>query len=466
MKAVVWDWPALDRDGQAPQRLAVEWAVWGKVHGAASDFRWIAHSPGSDPQARRLELELLLGTEDAPARAALWRALEDGFCAVSCYPSRALDAARRSGFLEKQLLLWRPPAGVPATLGALLLLPQVAQLTDRVWWDSSADSGWARSDFALVREPREAAPIAVTDETLQDRAEAGLASLRDAVGEEVVLAELYSALLAGQRPAVLAGLAGPLSPEAVAALLLPLPRSLADRLSVAGWLPSQSVNAESCRRLWDVLVCGRPPAALRSTPPVGVTEQGREAAWAVFNADPSRLPRARRTPAGRAPAARPQLPSVVERLQDFATDDRRRWLAPEELAGGADRSLRTAAVCDGYLVECVETVEAEIRKLDAVDGFGRWQREHLEVKADLLRAAALALAPATLWRLGLPKSRRVPALLYCSRLAEQDWNQLGELGEGKLGELVRQSLDCRPDLFGRAIREWLGRWESRRGRTW
>jgi hypothetical protein len=458
VKATVWDWPALDLEGQAQQRLTVEWAVWGKVHGAASDFRWIAHSPGIDPQARRLELELLLGTEDAPERATFWRALGGSFCAVSCYPSRALDAARRSGFLEKQLLEWKPPAGAPAALGALLLLPQVARFTDEEWWEHSADPGWSRPDFALVLEPEAAAPVEVSENDLRSNVEAGLGDLRDAVGEESVLAELYSALLTGRRPAILAGLRRPLTPQGITALLLPLPREVADRLSVAGWLLSKRVDAEGFRRLWDVLVCDRPPDALLSSPPVEITEEGRQAARAVFAEDPSRLLRPPRPAVARAPADRLQLPSAVERLQDFATDPSRRWLAPEELAGGPDRLLRAAEACDGYLVDCVESVESEIQSLNGTSGLVRWQREHLQVKADLLRAAALALAPVTFRRLGLPKSGRVPALLFCTRLDERDKGRLEGLGEDKLGELARQSLGCRPDLFGREIRKrmaWL-----------
>jgi hypothetical protein len=463
MSARVWDWPALELEAPAPPRLDVEWAVWGKVHGAASDYRWIAHSPGLDPRARRLQPELLVGNEDSPpVRASCWRALAGSFCAVSCYPSRAVDASRRSDFLEKQLLVWTPPAGVPATLGALLLLPRVARLTDQVWWDASADPGWSRADFSLALEPAEAAPFALAEGELQHHAEAGLAVLREAVGEEAVLADFFSALLDGQRPAILAGLDRPLPPEAVAALLLPLPRSVADGLSIAGWMLARNVSAESFRRLWDVLLCSRAPAGLGAGSRVGATEQGREAARSVFSGDPSRLRGRSRAPVGGVAAGGVPVPPALERLQDFATDDSRRWLAPEELG----RPLRTAEGSEGELEECARILDSEIQSLDGASGVSRWRREHLLVKADLLRAAALALAPATLSRLGLPKSGRVPALLYCQLLAERDWCRLGNLGQDMLGDLVRQSLDCRPDLFGRAIREWLGRWASRQEMAW
>jgi hypothetical protein len=457
VSASIWDWPALGPESPKPRRLEVERAIWGKVHGAMSDFRWIAHSPGIDPQARRLELELLLGSEDAPDRATCWRALVGSFCAVSCYPSRATDAARRSGFLEKQNLEWRPPAGTPAALGALLLLPQVARLTDQDWWDYSADPAWSQADFALTLEPGLAPSLEVSDGDLESNAKSGLDALREAVGEESRLAELYSTLLAGQRPAILAGLRRPLPPEGIAALLLPLPRNVADQLSVAGWVLSKRVDAESLRRLWDVLICDSPPSELRASSETTVTEQGREAARAVFNADPSRLRGLSQVSAAGPRTDTAGLPPAV--VLSFATDDSRRWMTPEELTGGPDRPLRSAEPWAHDLEGCVEAVEAEIAKLNEEREL--WRRKHLQVKADLLRAAALVLAPGTLRQLGLPRSGRVPALLFCTVLSEQDWGRLDDLGETELHEAVRQSLSCQPGLFERALRSWLARWGKR-----
>jgi len=459
VKATIWDWPAFRREGGAPPRLEVARAVWGKVHGAASDFRWIAHSPDIDPREQHLERELLLGFEDAPGPAPCWRAIEGTFHAISCYPSRAVDAARRSGFLEKQVLRWTPPNGMPAALGALLLLPEVARHTDQVWWESSADARWSRPDFALILKPEDAAPVEVSAEALERNAEVGLAAVREAVSEQS-LTEFYSALLAERRPVILSGLLRPLPPAALATLLLPLPRELADRLSLAGWFPSKRADSESFQRLWSVLLCDRQPSALR-VPESVVSEPGRAAAQALLSGDPSRLGGQPRARAGIAPAGGPQRPAIIQRLLDFAADDDRRWFAPGEM----ERPIRTLAHCESDLMDCVRTVEVEIGKLDRNDR-GGWRREHLTVKADLLRAAALALAPKTAGQVGAYRSRRVPALLYCPRLAEQDSRGLDELGETKLAELVRQSLDCRPDLFGRDIRTWLERWAKRERQTW
>jgi hypothetical protein len=325
----------------------------------------------------------------------------------------------------------------------------VVELEEQLGWELSDRPEWVRPDFSIFLEPES---VEVTEKKARDNAIAGLADLRDAAGEESRLAALYSALQpGGQLPAILAGLHRPLKPEGVAALLLPLSREWADRLSLAGWLPSKQVDTESFRRLWDVLACNQPPAALR--PAVEITQEGREAARAVFDADPSRL--CSRSGARGAPAGKAQLPSVVERLYDFATDESRRWLAPEDLAGAPGRALRMVKDCENDLQEYVESLEGEVEKIDERND--PWRREHLQVKVDLLRAAALALAPATFVDLGQPRSTRVPALLYCCGLAEQDWRELAPLGEARLRKIVQQSLGCRPDLFGREIRDWLSR---------
>lgn len=265
-------WPALLGDGSAPELLEVERAIRGKVHGAASDFRWIAATPGLDPQALRLERELLLGSEDVPAKATCWRASESGYCAVSCYPSRARDASGRSGFLEKQVLAWSPGREVPAALGALLLLRRAATFDDCDWWDQADDPGWSRPGFLLTL----AAEPPVAAENLETVIERGRAALREAV-EETSLARLYSTLLARRRDlAFLPGLERPLPPEALAVLLLPLPRDIADRLSIAGWDVSSRIDPEAFP--WDVLVCRQIPAGFRSEPKPEITEKGLQAA--------------------------------------------------------------------------------------------------------------------------------------------------------------------------------------------
>jgi len=305
-------WPALDLRGQPlPSRLAYERGIWGKVHGAPSDFRWIATTPSFASSGRRDDLprELHLGTEDAPEKSISWRILGDICYAMSAYPSRATDAAGRTGFLEKQVLEWRRPEDVPAALAALLLLPHVASFDDSVWWDRRTGPRWSDDeDATLSLSPTEtASPLPVATADVEAAITRGLAQLTAAISEPA-LAELYAALLVGQSAISLRGLRSPLSAEAVAALLLPLPRPLADSLSIAGWLPSRRVpDADELQRCWDLVLGGPaapPPPAVAPTP--DQERQARAMAQGLLAGDPAPLGEA--TPSGHRASVRPQQP--------------------------------------------------------------------------------------------------------------------------------------------------------------
>jgi hypothetical protein len=281
-------WPALDLGGQSlPGRIDYELGVWGKLHGAPTDYRWIAESTAFDPGPAALEEELQLGSEDAPRRSVHWRVLGDRCFAMAAYPSRAEDAAGRSSFLEKQVLDWRRPPGTPAALGALVLLPRVAQSNDQVWWDRQSQNRWTEDDESFSLLPDDHAPLPVSAEGLGQAIARGVADLKGALSESV-LTDLYAHLLAGQRAIPLA-LSAPLSPEAVAVLLLPLPRALADTLSLAGWLPSQRIpDIDALRRCWNLVLGGAVlPPAPTGTPSPAHQDRARAMARALLANDPS-----------------------------------------------------------------------------------------------------------------------------------------------------------------------------------
>jgi GTPase SAR1 family protein len=288
-------WPALDAGQGAgqplPGALTYERGIWGKVHGAPSDFRWIATTPGFAAAHSGLERELPLGGEDAPASGMLWRTIGDTCYAAAFYPSPAQDAAGRSGFLEKQVLEWKRPPEVPAALGALLLLDTVARLGPDIYWNRRSDIRWSEDDYTLDLGADAHPLLPVSAAALEDAIARGIEILRAAVSEEGV-AELYAALLAGGRSVPLRGLAAPLPPAALAALLLPLPRTLADQLSVAGWLPSSRLSdtdLQEVRRCWDLVLGGA--TTLPPTGPVPTPDQLREArsmARELFGRTPAR----------------------------------------------------------------------------------------------------------------------------------------------------------------------------------
>lgn len=275
-------WPALE-GGSLPPRIDYERGVWGKLPGSGSDFRWIAATAAFPGRREKLEQQIVLGSEDAPQTATHWRNL-GGLClALTTYPGPATDAAGRSGFLEKQVFAWRRAPTTPAALGALALLPRVALTDARIWWERR---GSLTGEVPLPLSPQDHEPFAVSLGELEETVETGLSELEKTVSEEA-LAALYARLLAGHRAVPLDGLTAPLGPEVLAALLLPLPRAVADSLSVAGWLPSRRAGVESLQSSWNATLGGEGSSLPPATEPTPEhQERGRRLARAVFSRNP------------------------------------------------------------------------------------------------------------------------------------------------------------------------------------
>lgn len=240
-------WPALECPEPLPQQLKFELGVWGKVHGVRSDFRWIAVSPSFTGKENALERKLFLGDESAPATFSMWRTLGNTHYAVTCYPSRAIDADGRDGFLEKQILEWQRPSNLPALLGSLLLLSQPAT-DEKIWWEKAKEiNNWLESDaFVTLKE----ANIQISWQQIEQSIKQGCQNLHENLSEKI-LSDFYAQLLADQQPSL--SVEHPLKAEALAALLLPLPRSMADKLSLTGWLPSKRTDSDKLRAHWDII---------------------------------------------------------------------------------------------------------------------------------------------------------------------------------------------------------------------
>jgi len=493
------NWPALADRPSFPDfpwcpsgatLLSWEWAVWGKVHGQPSDFRWIARSPGFARFDRTLEHQLSVGTEDRPRYSTFWRALPDCCYAVVSYPSRARDAANRSGFLEKQIIAW-PRTDVPAALAALLLLPRVATFTDDVWWNRFAGQPWGRADFALPIDENDCPPIAFSEREIAEAIGRGIEALKATVDERI-LEQLYAQLLAGRRPAWLRGLDKPLVPEAQAVLLLPLARQVADHLSLAGWIPSNRAGEEDLASRWDVLV---EPAGQRFTALPESEPPSAENAWALaqalLNADPELIPAVvfqelriatvePAAPQGPVPEEMPEetpaeepwdpfphgmsrpglelplspLPEgalpIVQRIYAFARAADRRWLRPQE-----HERMQPLEPDDPQARRLVDWV-AEVEKHRPPGA----HEEQWAVKVDLLRAAALVLVPdaATVAAVGELRSDRVPPLCFLRWLDPRSYDRLERLGIENLDPLIERSLGCPYDPFESDMKSWIENW--------
>jgi hypothetical protein len=421
-------------------------------------------------------VQLSVDREDAPTRFVAWRTLGERCYAVAGYPSRAIDATGRRGFLEKQILEWQRPPHVPAALGALLLLPRVSTLTDDVWWEQRGGDFWLDPDACLSLRAED---IAVDEDAIGIALEHGRQQLRERVSAEA-LARLYDQLLSGRRPALLAGVSQPLSPAALAALLLPLRRDIADRLSLAGWIPAERPSPADVGKRWDVVVVATAHAGAFDP----ATEvQARRMAEALLSFDAPLPSAAIDEPLELLPP--PELPEVtidlqrvvkpgvrlgllappadapplLHELHAFAASADRRWLDPRSLA-----AKQPSKIEGSYASFFASWAQELLKQRPAWAHAEQW-----DAKIDVLRSAAITFFPdPTLLRtVAIPKNdSRVPALLFGPCLQERQWDSLAALGEEGLRQVLTQSARCEaPQSVLNPVRDWLRRWQSRRSNS-
>jgi len=476
-------WPAL-RPGKPPNGpLAYQRAVWGKVHGAASDFRWIARSEAFRP-GDRLARDLLLGSEDhpPPQRLYVWLPLSidgkaSGHVAGTAYASRGVDAGGRRGFLEKQLLDWANPRGLPAAVGALLLLPAMAHWTDRIWWQRVPEQDWSLQESVLALATHESGPFAPAAYRADPKGYLDAAIGRGLTALAAIdpesLAHFYATLLAGDRPACLAGLAEPLPPEALAALLLPLQRPLADTLSLAGWIPSHRYALEELGQRWDGLVL---PAPAEPPPLSSKARAKREEAKLCVQALRERNPACLAMPSTAGPVAvraeskpSPASNRLGYRLQDETwplLPGARLDLAPpgaeaspflrliHEFAATVDRRVLEPAWIKEKRV-ALALSEAEcwqvclwVKELEQTPRPHYAETRQWELKIDLLRSLAVLLAPMSFVQEGIPLPTAENLLFYARYLIEtrdgfEKWkSSLGNRLVLQINEKTKKELDA------------------------
>jgi len=450
-------WPALRGAAPPPWNLSCERAIWGKTQVGPPEFRWLARSPGFAAGAGDPARALRLGAEDRPARTSGWRALGPGYLAAAYYPSRAQDAAGRGGFLERQVLAWRAFPGVPPPLAALALLPAAAGLEDRDWWDRQHLGRWADPGYALPLDALELDGLG--PDWLTRAIGEGLDELGKRVTHEC-LRNLYAQLLSGVRPACLALPDGPLGPQALAALLLPLPPQAASALSLAGWVPTEVLDPGDLAGNWDCVVtapgAGWPPTTVEPEH----LELAEHLATALLAQDPALLAERRPGTGTGLKAQRHQVSPLLTILAQFTADPHRRLLDMAELRRTLSQGRGPLEMPDGPGQHPLCRWVAQVAG-DRPD----WADERSwGLKVDQLRAAALCFLPhpETLSLVGLPQSPWVPALLP-ALASRPKWigASLGKHGEEGLRGILRQSLGCpRPAVRAR-IRAWIVQWHDR-----
>ena len=438
-------WPAL-RGWTAPSgAIATRRAVYGKVHRAPTDYRWIAWSGGfgSGPA---LERDLVMGGEDSVGTICCWRCSpETGAIAATFYASRAFDAAGRPGRIEKQVIAATPDSTVPPAALAFLLLPEAARLDDTVWWETWKDPRWSTLSYHLPLAADQCP--APSFEGFDSRVIQGVTELLDSVADDG-LQEFYAQLASRSGTAVLRTNTKDLSPLALAALLLPLEPDFAQSVSLAGGSASKSIEL---RRLanWSGIVC--PPGVEVADPVPALPE---------FVAEGERL-------AGilagglRKTSALELSPGGRFLIQYLESDER--WFVPGEPGG---KSLALAGPWPAVTSEAerillrgrVASFAADVAGLGATSARAR----QLATKADLLRALLLVLCPGpeSLRSVDLPSTKAIPALLFAGRIEIQDWHQMARYSASEFMSLCSQSMDCYVASLVREVENWL--WDCAR----
>jgi hypothetical protein len=421
--------------------VTVRRAIYGKVHRAPTDYRWFAWSSGFGAFGPSpLEHDLALGIEDEGSSFYCWRYSPSGAVAVKCYPSRAFDAAGRPGVVEKQVLA-ADANGLPPVALAFAILPATAALDDNIWWNTWRDPRWKSLEYHLPIADHECPAISTAD--LDTRLDRGVAELLDAVSGEA-LQQFYAQLLAANGLAVLRMEGTTLSPLALAALLLPLDRQTAERVSLAGGVPSTRLDASRLAH-WSGVAC---PSSVTTSEVAPASDKYRTMAADFVRKLERSVSR------GEGHATPLNLSAGGNFLLGFL-ESPELWFAPGRAGKESLASVGPWPVVHReeeaiFLRHKVKDFIADVESM----AMGT-ERRHLATKADLLRALLLALCPGSdsLDAVSMP-SMFVPALLFASRIEVQDWETLGTYSAVEFQMLARQSLQALPSLAVEVAR-WL-----------
>jgi len=401
------NWPAfVNFDMPDFDTIEYEHGVWGKAHGARTDYRWLALTPDADFKKNEIDYELSLGNESLPRLGFFWKYLNNKHYAVMTYPSRAEDADGRRDFLEKQILCLKSP-NFPAPLTAMLLFTKLFKYDESVWWEQRQSIDWDNEPDAFIELPSRQSSISTTGII-----EKSFEQLRDYFGDKETLAQFYSNFIYSDATV-------PLPPLALAALLLPFPKNRAEELSIAGWFPSSTIKPEHFKK-WDMLVL---PSDLSVTSrlqePRGIPMSVAESyATAIFDNNPDILKEdvtqqiqpiqantITPTPnkikiQGEGEISFPELPEdyrelkYIEELRNFAMNPNRRWLDAYNWKLSAEEPFPYQSSLDtvNSLMEMVKLLERDTPKYtleflqDAV-------KKQWEVKIRLLKTAIFIISP-------------------------------------------------------------------------
>ena len=374
----LFSWPALSCYSGGIRSLIFERAIFGKVSGQRSDYRWIGRTQAFMGHTWDIHRRLSIGSEDEPRKTTLWYSDKehDRCYAAFCYPSLARDANGRSGFLEKQILEWRKDKLTSTAVAALVLLREIGSKDAYESIAHADDPRWEDPNFCLtLPETRKEYSKYDVESIIAD----GLGALRRV--EEDALVEFYASLehrhshnsshiAPGTDSPAFLRIDGSLTPEGLAVLLLPIEENKLASMSIAGGLPVRRVD-EIYLRSWTGIACQRDQ--VRDLPSLSLRLE--ETALAKMIVSSLR--------AGAYPRTAPLL--------EFAIGDER-WRGPLSLSQPTPLTDSEVRVVEDARELVMKQIAAtppwkDEALLDA-------RRRHLRSKADVILAAVIEDFPA------------------------------------------------------------------------
>jgi len=310
------EWPALQEASVSPRPVALDRGVHGKVQGDSNELRWLAASPGFLEASQDLERRLRIGKTHDRGFGLYWRALPDGcYAAMAIMPSGVYDATDRPALIQRQVWLWSSSPGAARQAApvqvALGLLGEMARLSEEAVWEGTPSSFWEDHRSMRAVEGLVKYPTGLDAPGLAEQLEQGREDLAEVL-DQAQLASIYQSLLVPEAPPMLVPLPRPLSPQALICLLLPLPRELADGVSLAGWLMSREVTPDVLEGNWDVAFCHADHE--RRVAPLEPGGRARSMAEALIAGDPRRIRASDEDapPPGESRTAQDETPGLAE----------------------------------------------------------------------------------------------------------------------------------------------------------
>lgn len=275
-------WPALTTPTRFPEEIRATPAfLLGSMENDLEP-RWLIRGEGFEGDPHEIEAQINpVAGHLGPSH--LWRTDGEVHYAVSSSPGSGAAEGEDQARPVRTILRWTRSPETPAALGALLLTTYATRDPGGLW-RTALDEEQKPDDAPPSALP--AVTVPVTAEDLLRVVEDGLDELAAALDEKK-LAKLYEGILTGRTAMPVMKDNQLLSAEAMASLLLPLPREIADHASLAAMRLKGTSSPADLQGEWNAVLGAEKVSSVPARPTGAQRRQAKLMAKAVLERDPS-----------------------------------------------------------------------------------------------------------------------------------------------------------------------------------